>query len=267
MAWLEMFRLKNKLLVILLLFLQVSFCDELSFFEDHERGWFWGERSETKRVDLEPESKTQISINVSDDALVKHTENVSKEAERLLKVAWANPTPRNLERFLRINMYVLNQSAKFSDSWHYVLANTPELDPTVDFPMSNVGGRSYDLEQEKIKTATLKSLAKTHGLMFFYSSRCSNCRTMATIVKRFAKKYSWYIKAISIDGGGLPEFSDFVLDNGGAEQLGITHLPALIAVGEEKKPLVLAVGIRALSDIEDTAMKLVEYLSSEVRHG
>jgi hypothetical protein len=90
---------------------------------------------------------------------------------------------------------------------------------------------------------------------------------MAAIVKRFAEKYSWYVKAISVDGGKLPEFPNFVLDNGGSGQLGITHFPTLIAVGEEKKPLVLAVGIRALSDIENNAMKLVEYLKSEGRRG
>lgn len=70
-------------------------------------------------------------------------------------------------------------------------------------------------------------------------------------MKRFAEKYGWSVLAISLDGGKLPEFPGAQRDNGIAEHLKVTHVPALIALHPQTGQVIpLAYGMVSESEIE-----------------
>jgi conjugal transfer pilus assembly protein TraF len=83
-----------------------------------------------------------------------------------------------------------------------------------------------------------KRLASEYGLFFFFRKNCSYCHHFAPIVKRFADKYNWSVLGISLDGGTLSEFPHAKRDNGISARLGITHVPALIALHPKTKKLI-----------------------------
>jgi len=79
-------------------------------------------------------------------------------------------------------------------------------------------------------------------------------------VKRFAQIYGWSVLAISLDGGSLPEFPHAKRNNGMAEQLQISHVPALIALHPKTGQLIpLASGLISESEIEQRIEILTKF--------
>jgi len=77
-------------------------------------------------------------------------------------------------------------------------------------------------------------------------------------VKRFAAKYDWVLKAVSLDGGKLKEYPKPLLDNGIAERLSITHVPALIAVNPKTQEILpISYGISSEDEMELRIMTLI----------
>ena len=79
-------------------------------------------------------------------------------------------------------------------------------------------------------------------------------------MKSFAKTYGWSLLPVSLDGGTLPEFPHAKKDNGIAESLGVSHVPALIALHPKSgKFIPLAYGMVSISEIEERVELLTKY--------
>jgi conjugal transfer pilus assembly protein TraF len=129
---------------------------------------------------------------------------------------------------------------------------TPSLDETLVHPVDQNARHVYYKEQHKKTMQRIMLLASEYGLFFFFRKNCSYCHHFAPIVKRFAQKYGWSVLPISLDGGTLHEFPNAKQNNGIAERLNISHVPALIALHPKTGQLIpLAYGLTSESEIEN----------------
>jgi len=218
-----------------------------SFFERRAEGWHWYQdslsESEVKKEETTQRKETQTPT--------QQIEAQRKEIETKLHAAIVEPTRENVTAYIITQKALMDQSQRFSESWQRVIMTTPTLDETLTHPVDQSARHVYYDEQAKDFSKHMKGLSQEYGLFFFFRKNCAYCHNFAPIVKRFAQKYGWSVLPISLDGGTLPEFPNARRDNGMAERLQITHVPALIGLHSKTgKLLPLAYGMVSESEIE-----------------
>lgn len=227
---------KNGILLIILLITGQGFCDQ-PFYKTHARGWHWYEQ---KQKDEEIASPTE------------QVESLRQDTESKLHKALLYPTTENVSAYIKAQEKVANKSEAFSNVWQKVIYTNPELDRTLQHPVSNNAlhiARAEDLTQKRQK---IRSLSKEYGLMYFFRGDCKYCQGFSSVVQNFAKFYNWTVMPIQIGGIASAEFPNAKKNNGIAENLGISKVPALIAVHPKTRKIVpLAFGYISESEIED----------------
>lgn len=178
-------------------------------------------------------------------------EEQRKSLEKKLHVAIVEPTTENITAYITAQKALMDQSQHFAEMWKQVVMTTPSLDETLQYPVDQNARHVYYAEHHVKLEKRIKHLASEYGLFFFFRKNCAYCHHFAPIVKRFAQKYGWSVLPISLDGGTLPEFPNAKHNNGIAERLQITHVPALIALHPKTGQLIpLAYGLISESEIE-----------------
>lgn len=244
-------------LLLLLLFPCVGVCH--SFFEAHEKGWFWYEKKpDLKTAKKSEEPKKEVS---SPFPATQAMERVQKNVMESLNRAILQPTEENLLHYANTYYQAINQSQHFTDGYKMLLLKYPEYDYYLRFPINHNARLVQEREQNQASQAAVRALAATHGFLFFYSSTCEYCHVFAPTVKRFAERYGIHVMAISMDGKGLPEFPEAVPDNGIAKKLGVMSWPALFAVDPRTRQVIpLSNGVVSVSELEETVFKYAEFL-------
>lgn len=227
-----------------------------SFFERKAEGWHWYRGQE-------PEIREQESGPPPQRAVLSPTQQIEeqrKALERKLHAAIVEPTQENLISYITAQKALMDQSQKFSEMWKQVVMTNPSLDETLIHPVDQNARHIYYAEQHGKLEKRIKQLASEYGLFFFFRKNCTYCHHFAPIVKRFAEKYGWSVLPISLDGGALPEFLNAKQNNGIAERLQITHVPALIALHPKTGQLIpLAYGLVSESEIEQRVELLTRF--------
>ena len=228
-----------------------------SFFEKRAEGWHWYEnrlRLNDRRTDKRAEEKSSSGGSSSSSAPTP-TEKIEaqrKALETKLHTAILEPSDENLITYILAQKALMDQSQRFSEVWKKVVLNTPSLDETLIHPVDQNARHIYYDEQRNKLPKKIQALASEYGLFFFFRKNCSYCHHFAPIVKRFADKYNWSVLGISLDGGLLSEFPHAKRDNGISARLGISHVPALIALHPKTKKLIpLAYGFVSENEIEE----------------
>lgn len=217
-----------------------------NFFQRKAEGWHWYQDPPCKDKVEEKTSPPHTMLSPT-----QQVEAQRKALETKLHTAIVEPTRDNLIAYITAQKALMDQSQKFSEMWKQVVMTTPSLDETLIHPVDqNARHIYYTREQEKIKQHIMR-LAAEYGLFFFFRKNCAYCHQFAPIVKRFSQKYGWSVLGISLDGGTLSEFPNAKQNNGIAERLNITHVPALIALHPKTGQLIpLAYGLVSESEIE-----------------
>ncbi|HQS93764.1 MAG TPA: type-F conjugative transfer system pilin assembly protein TraF [Alphaproteobacteria bacterium] len=219
-------------------------------YEDHHaEGWHWYEEVKYQE-EIKEKPITQDQKSPSNP--IKKLQEFKKKVEDLKAIAVMQPTFANVQAYMEIQKILLERSSKFAQKWLEVVYLRPELDYTLKHPISQVGRHVVAEDQKKQMEDNIRALSQTHGLFFFFSSKCGYCKAFAPIVKSFSKKYGWQVLAISMDGTTLPEFPKAQNDNGSASSLGIKTLPTLLAVEPKSGQVIpLSYGLSTHDQIED----------------
>ena len=235
-----------------------------SFFEKRAEGWHWYEKPLSHSKIEEPKQK-----NVTTSPPQTPTERIEaqrKALETKLHTAILEPSDENLIAYILAQKALMDQSQRFSEVWKKVVLNTPSLDETLIHPVDqNARHIYYDEERNKL-SKKIQVLASEYGLFFFFRKNCSYCHHFAPIVKRFADKYNWSVLGISLDGGTLSEFPRAKRDNGISARLGISHVPALIALHPKTRKLIpLAYGFVSENEIEERIELLTRLQTGDLK--
>lgn len=243
------------LFFLLLLWPSLSFCQ--SFFEAHEKGWFWYEKHPEPTIKKKEEKPKDLVISFPATSAM---EKLQKQISETLNRAILHPTQENLLHYANIYYQVINQGQHFTNSYKMMLLKNPEYDYYLRYPINHNARLIQERQQNQITQEAVKAMAETHGFLFFFSSACQYCHVFAPTVKRFAERYGIHVMAVSMDGEVLPEFPHAVPDNGISKKLDVKSWPALFAVNPKTRQVIpLSNGVVSVSELEETVFKYADY--------
>lgn len=255
----------NKLYARLFLFLVISlnairsevlFAED-SFYKRRAEGWHWYEERKIQK-DKKEENRDEKGKQLKSVTPTQLLKLYRQELERKLHLAMLFPSLENMKAYQELQKDFMERSQLFSERWMQSIYLNPHLDFTSKYPINQIGRHTYIDEENKLKRAKLKALSSSYGFFFFFKGDCPYCHTFAPIVKRFAARYGWTVKAISLDGGKLKEYLKPLLDNGIAARLSITQVPALIAVNPKTQEMLpISYGITSEDEMEIRILTLI----------
>jgi len=176
---------------------------------------------------------------------------MQKRLDELKRIAVMNPTDANLIAYMRYQRMVMNKSEAFAERWQRLVWTVPDLDYALTGrPTNAMAISAYDAQQRDRQAQTIRNLATTHGLLFFFRSDCPYCHRLAPILKRFEQDFGMTVFAVSLDGRGLPEYPNPQPDNGIAARLNASIVPALYLTAPSRREIQpVGFGVMALTDL------------------
>lgn len=247
----------NKFLLLLATILPIvagaetrSWYDETPWRND-DRAYQWypdNEKKPAKKAE-EQEPTPQTATKPKE---VEEYEKLKKTVEQSRVIAVMNPTPDNIKAYIQFHEMFLQKSYVFADQWRRTQLENPELDYSlIGRPNNRAAQIEYDSNRDLRTQASIKAMAKTHGIFFFYRGDCPYCHAMAPTLLAFAQQYGITIKAISMDGGMIDGLPNPVMDNGIGSKLGVKMVPAIFAADiKNKKYIPISYGVVSSSELE-----------------
>ena len=204
------------------------------YYHDREEGWFWYVESKPPKKKEKQKSKATPQperIEPKDFKTgwpdFKNPDELHAYEKQLLDNAVMDPTPEKVEQYLYFQKYIMSKSRLFTDVARQVIWSTPELDQEAVHPRAPYARTvSNQLNQEETRRK-MREIGRIGGIFFFFSSTCPYCHLEAPILKRFEEYYGIQVVAVSLDGGGLPEYPHPVIDQGAGAALEIQSTPTL----------------------------------------
>ena len=100
-------------------------------------------------------------------------------------------------------------------------------------------------------------MARDNGILFFYRSDCPYCHAMTPILRQFASQYGLRVMAVSLDNGPMEGYPDALPNNGIAERLGVTTVPAVFVMDTQSKSFKpVGYGVLSQSELENRFLSL-----------
>lgn len=236
-----------------------------SYWGERGEGWFWYKDppppAPKKKKDGKDPSATaskQAPATVAEKAL-KEFQALQKRVEETQKIAIMYPTPENAKAFMQAYQEAKDRSSTFTDVVQRTMWVNPELDYNFRGRPANPAAMAvFDQDVLKERDETVRKLAKTHGLFFFFRGDCPYCHAMAPMVKQFQARYGVNVVPVSLDGGTLPQFPNAIRDNGIAKTLGVSTVPAtFMAIPRENQIVPIGYGVMNIEEMADRLYQVV----------
>lgn len=257
-------------LALLFLFVQLSAhaqgSAERQFWDSRQDGWHWYKdppppAKHAPRQSLAPATSSPSHLTARDLRDLDAFKLFQRQVEDYHNVAVINPTPENTKRAMEYRYKALQVAGTFDDRSREASLVSPQFtfdaDPNVR-PTDTMSMQAFDLQRKATQETTVRTLAKTHGIYFFFRSDCPYCHAYAPFLRNFAEKYGVAVFAISMDGGSIPAFPNAPADNGMAlkiaRQLGIPmdqfRVPATFLARPPQLDSIIPLGFGVLNDAE-----------------
>jgi conjugal transfer pilus assembly protein TraF len=177
-------------------------------------------------------------------------DRMQKAVESYRNIAIMRPTEANVRRYMELEAKVVARASYFADVAQHVAWSTPELDPTQQGrPVNARALEVFDRDQLTERSQAISALGKDHVLFFFFRSDCPYCHALAPTLAAFEARHGMKVVAISVDGGPMPGFADARVDNGIANTLKVTQVPAVF-LAQPFTGQITPIGFGVLSEAE-----------------
>lgn len=251
--------------VICLLFCCNAAIAESSFYESQRQGWHWYAAPPLEIKEIEP--LTDENFNNNDDSLIADIpalDDPKAELARLQETvetakaqAILEPTPQNVKIYIELQNAIQAQASQFAQTWQTVLWANPELDHSLKNPTNQAARQIFNDQHRVEKVQAIEKWKQTHGLFYFFRSDCPYCQAFAPVLKQFEATYGINIIAISLDGQSLPEYPNARVDNGAAQRLGVSTVPALFAIEPSTQAIIpITYGLISMEDLTERLWQL-----------
>lgn len=228
----------------------------VDYFDDRERGWFWFEPEPLPPVEEpEPEAQAARQAPNSDEAMIARMEAYQKRVQASRARAFFHPTDENVREMAALQTSFVQRSSDVADVWQRTIWANPQFDFTQQRPVNPLGLAAYEAEQQAKRESTLDRLSESHVYYFFFRGDCPHCHAFSPALAAFAAAVGIEVFAISLDGGGLPQFPAAVRDNGMAATLGVETVPALF-LADPHAGTIMPVGYGALN-VDELAQRTI----------
>lgn len=177
---------------------------------------------------------------------IKTADQMRRELARRLDIMTMDPTDENTRDYIQLSQFMQDKASTVADAWRRVVWQDPALDYTLRRPANNSAIKVFDAQRDEDQDAQLRTLAKDHGLIFFFRSDCPYCHAMAPAVKMLADKYGIDVLGVSVDAQGIDEFPHPADGRAQAAAWGVERVPALF-IGSKQTGDHAAIGFGAMS--------------------
>ncbi|SCW86471.1 conjugal transfer pilus assembly protein TraF [Sphingobium faniae] len=196
---------------------------------------------------------------VSAGSSVERMAAITRQLDELKAKAILDPTEDNVIAYVRFQREQLDRASTFSDTWQRALWQNPDLDYTLQRPVSTVGKRAWLDNRRADRDAVLASLSQRYGLFYFYAQSCGACDLFSPILRSVADSHRMAVMAVSMDGGPSRDFPNYVVDAGQRARMGIpgNETPALVLFDTvTKRTIPVGYGILSADEIMDRIFAL-----------
>jgi conjugal transfer pilus assembly protein TraF len=133
---------------------------------------------------------------------------ISKQLEELKARAILEPTPENISHYIAFQREQLDRASSFADMWQRTVWQNPDLDYTLQRPVSQLGKRTWLDTRNADRERVLSQISQRYGVFYFYSSACAACETFGPIMRSVSDRFGLTVMAISLDGGPTRAFPE-----------------------------------------------------------
>lgn len=213
--------------------------------------WFYCDKPKATARPVQPTAPVQTA-----DARMKA---ITRQLDELKARAILEPTTENVMAYIQYQREQLNRASTFADVWQRAVWQHPELDYTLQRPVSTLGKRMWLDNRNADKGRVLSQLSRRYGIFYFYAQGCAACEIQSPILKSLAQSSGMHVVAVSMDGGPNNSFPDYVVDSGQRERMGLTgdETPALVLFDSvTKQPVQIGTGLLAADEIADRIFTL-----------
>ena len=240
--------------VILILLSPEANAKKPNYCAEYGLGWnFYCQEEKVAEVKEDPKQIVKETPQNQEDYAQKLAE-IKKTLDDKKAKAVIYPTEDNIKDYMAYQKTVLDRSGTFADQWRRVLWKTPDLDYTLQRPVSKVGKESWTDKRNSDVESAVRNINDRYGVFFLFSGSCPHCHRYSPILKAFQQKYGINIMAVSMDGGSLPEWPKFMVNNGQIARMGIDNntVPATLLFDKKtRKVIPIGFGVLAHSELEE----------------
>lgn len=191
---------------------------------------------------------------------IERIDEIREQLQEMRAEAVLEPTTENVSAYIRFQRVQLDRASHFTAVWQRVLWQQPDLDYTLQRPVSNLAKKVWSDARAAEQTDLLATLGERYGIFYIYSGSCGACRAFSPLMRAFADRYGLTVKAVSTDGAPNDYFPDALADVGQVTALGLSGqpVPAVIlfdAVSREVIPV--GFGLMTEEDLKERIYLLI----------
>ena len=177
--------------------------------------WFYCSRPEPEsEEELEPTAAPATPIPATREQVLEEAQAYVAELENARLTAAYSPTPENVRYYQELQYDATERAAVYTDHWRRNVWSDASLDYTTRRPMAQFANHTFVDERAAEMETDLANLSDDYGLFYFYRSDCPYCQRFSPVLRAFADRYGVEVRAISVDGGPMPDFPNATLDRG-----------------------------------------------------
>ncbi len=185
--------------------------------------------------------------------------SITKELDELKARAILEPSEENVIAYVRYQREQLDRATTFSDTWQRALWQNPDIDYTLQRPVSTVGKRAWTDTRKADRDTVMNRLGERYGMFYFFAQSCAACEVFGPILRSVAASHRMAVMAVSMDGGPSKDFPNYVVDSGQRARMGVpgNATPALVLFDTvTRRTVPIGFGILSADDISERIFAL-----------
>lgn len=210
-------------------------------------------------TDQESENPEPTEPAMPPQSAAERIAGISNQLDELKARAILDPTEENVIAYVRFQREQLDRASTFADTWQRALWQNPDIDYTLQRPVSTVAKRAWLDNRAADRDAVLTNLGQRYGLFYFFAQSCGACEIFAPILRSVTDSHRMTVMAVSMDGGPSKDFPNYVVDSGQRRRMGLTgnETPALVLFDTvTKRTIPVGYGILTTDEIMDRIFML-----------
>ncbi|MET0375306.1 MAG: conjugal transfer protein TraF [Rhizorhabdus sp.] len=183
---------------------------------------------------------------------------IAAQLDELKARAILEPSEENVIAYVRFQREQLDRASTFSDTWQRALWQNPDIDYTLQRPVSTVGKRAWTDNRTADRDRVLANLGQRYGMFYFFAQSCAACEVFSPILRSVADSHRITVMAVSTDGGPSRQFPNYVVDSGQRKRMGVPlATPALVLFDTAtRKTVPIGFGVMSADEIMDRIFML-----------
>ena len=181
-------------------------------------------------------------------------EAVTAELRELKARAILEPTPANVTAYIRYQRQQLDRASLFSDVWQRAVWQDPDLDYTLQHPVSTLGKRQWQDARTDERNEVMRHFGRRYGLFYFFAQSCGACEIMSPIVQSVAGTWGVSVRAISSDGGPSRHFPNYTVETNQRRRMGLEPkiTPAVVLWDSvTSRAIPIGYGVMSADELQD----------------